>query len=52
MENETEIVRAIRQIAKGFERLADAIEGDGAAAEGERELALLREWGERGLTRA
>lgn len=49
-----EIAAALRQIARGFHALADAIAADesvGAAA-GERERAVLTEWGERGLTRA
>lgn len=40
-----------RQIARGFEALADAVAQEAAPQE-QRELAVLREWGERGLTRA
>jgi hypothetical protein len=53
MAERREIAAALRQIARGFEALAAAMgreEGDAPA--GVRELALLREWGERGLTRA
>jgi hypothetical protein len=46
-----EIASALRQIGRGFDALADAIAG-GEAAEGHRELAILREWGDRGLSRA
>jgi hypothetical protein len=43
-------VAALRQISRGFDALADALATD-ESGEG-RELAVLREWGERGLTRA
>ncbi len=51
MRNQDEIASALRQIGRGFNALADAITG-GQAAEGQRELAILREWGDRGLSRA
>ena len=48
-----EIATAIRQIARGLETLADAIVGERRQGSvGTKELAILREWGERGLTRA
>jgi len=49
--NYHEVSAAVRQIARGFDALADALAGQ-APAEGERELPALREWGDRGLTRA
>jgi hypothetical protein len=42
---------ALRQIARGFDALADAL-GEPKAPEQQRVLEVLREWGERGLTRA
>lgn len=51
VENEVQIAAALRQIGRGFHALADAIAGE-PAAEGHRELAILREWGDRGLSRA
>lgn len=45
---------ALRQIARGFDALATAVAADAVTAtstQGERELAVLREWGDRGLTR-
>lgn len=50
MERQAELSAALRQIARGFEALADAVAGD-PPRDGERELAVLSEWGERGLTR-
>jgi hypothetical protein len=48
-----ELASAIRQIARGLDSLADAIDGKSDQSPGAaRELAILREWGERGLTRA
>jgi hypothetical protein len=48
-----ELASAIRQIARGVHALADAIDGKSSQpAEAARELTILREWGERGLTRA
>jgi hypothetical protein len=53
MSSPSEIAAAVRQIAKGLEALADAIVGKSdQPAEALRELAILREWGDRGLTRA
>jgi predicted AlkP superfamily pyrophosphatase or phosphodiesterase len=47
-----EIASALRQIARGFDALARAIASDPAAESAERRIAeLLREWGERGLSR-
>jgi hypothetical protein len=48
-----EAAAALRQIARGFAALADAIDADPTGATPEqRYRALMREWGERGLTRA
>ncbi len=47
------IALALRDIARGFDALADAVAGEAPVVrEGERELAILREWGDRGLSRA
>jgi hypothetical protein len=46
-----EVSAALRQIARGFDALADAL-GEPKAPEGTRVFEVLREWGERGLTRA
>lgn len=46
------MARALRQIAKGFEALARAVADDAPTREGDRERAVLSEWGDRGLTRA
>jgi hypothetical protein len=46
-----EVSVALRQIARGFDALADAL-GESKAPEQMRVLEVLREWGERGLTRA
>ena len=44
---------ALRQIARGFEALADAVAGPSAGPpEQVRTARLLREWGDRGLSRA
>ncbi len=51
MSSQHEVSAALRKIARGFDALADALAGE-APAEGERELPALREWGDRGLTRA
>lgn len=51
MNSSEEIAAALRQIARGFEAFARAI-SDSNPPEGERELAILREWGDRSLTRA
>jgi hypothetical protein len=48
-----EVAAAIRQIARGLDALADSIaSSSGQPPEPVRTRALLREWGERGLTRA
>lgn len=53
MENRSEIAAALRQIARSYEALADAVApASDQPPKESRELALLREWGERGLTRA
>jgi hypothetical protein len=47
------VAAALRQIARGFEALADAVLADtGELPASARAAALLDEWGERGLTRA
>jgi hypothetical protein len=46
-----EVSAALRQIARGFDALADAL-GEPKAPEQKRVLEVLREWGDRGLTRA
>jgi len=51
MKDPNEIAAALRQIGRGFNALADAIAGE-PATEGGREVAVLREWGDRGLSRA
>ena len=52
MDSMTEIAAALRQIARGFGMLADAVaRAEGQPPEPARAAALLREWGERGLTR-
>ena len=48
-----DLAAALRQIARGFEALADAVAADpDQSPEPLRAAALLREWGERGLSRA
>lgn len=42
---------ALRQIARGFADLADALDDQPAEPEDDRTAALLAEWGTRGLTR-
>jgi hypothetical protein len=43
----------MRQIARGFEALAKAVADEPAdRGDGESELSILREWGDRGLTRS
>jgi hypothetical protein len=49
--SQAEVSAALRQIARGFDALADAL-GEPKAPEEKRVLEVLREWGERGLTRA
>jgi hypothetical protein len=51
MEHRTDVATALRQIARGFNALADAIAGE-TTPEEVRALALLREWGDQGLTRS
>jgi hypothetical protein len=52
MSTPNELAAAIRQIAAGLDALADAIVGKSdQPAVATRELAILREWGDRGLTR-
>lgn len=49
-----DVAAALRQIARGFDALADAFsvrQQPGSTSE-QRALAVLREWGHRGLTRA
>lgn len=44
---------ALRQIAKGFAALADAVAGTpGQSPHQDRAANLLREWGDRGLSRS
>jgi hypothetical protein len=53
VENPAEVSAALRQIARGFAALADAVDGTSAQSpERVRAAALLREWGDRGLSRA
>jgi hypothetical protein len=53
MERPTEVAAALRQIARGFEALAEAVAPPSDQPRKEiRSLALLREWADRGLTRA
>src|SRR5262245_7495529 len=48
-----DVAAALRQIARGFEALADAVAADpGEPPEPVRAAALLRAWGDRGLSRA
>jgi hypothetical protein len=48
-----DVAAAIRQIARGFEALADSIaRSPGQPPESARTAALLGEWGDRGLTRS
>jgi hypothetical protein len=52
MESGTEIAAALRQIARGFGMLADAVaREEGQPPESARAAALLREWGDQGLNR-
>jgi hypothetical protein len=53
MTDPREIAAALNQIARGLRALADAIAGGSEQrSEAARNAALLREWGDRGLTRA
>lgn len=51
MTSQAGVSAALRQIARGFDALADAL-AEPREPQEKRELAVLREWGERGLTRA
>src|ERR1700733_6607777 len=52
MERQDEVAAALRQIARGFEALADAVaDPSGRPPEPVRAASLLREWGDRGLSR-
>jgi hypothetical protein len=51
MEDVYRIAAALRQIGRGFDALATALEGETVSAS-ERYLAALREWGQQGLSRA
>ena len=52
MEDVHRIAAALRQIGRGFDALATALEGETVSASDERYLAALREWGQQGLSRA
>ncbi|MGH3171631.1 MAG: hypothetical protein ACRDN0_37935 [Trebonia sp.] len=53
MDGLEDVAAALRQIARGFEALADAISRDpDQPPESARIAALLSEWDDRGLTRA
>jgi hypothetical protein len=53
MSGPNDVAAALRQIARGFEALAAAVAGESdQPSEALRALAVLREWGDRGLTRA
>ena len=52
MERRDEVAAALRQIARGFEALADAVaDSSSRPPEPVRAASLLREWGDRGLSR-
>jgi hypothetical protein len=52
VERPDEVAAALRQIARGFGALADAVADTSAGApEQVRVASLLREWGDRGLSR-
>jgi len=52
MERHDEVAAALRQIARGFEALADAVaDPSSRPPEPVRAASLLREWGDRGLSR-
>jgi hypothetical protein len=52
VEHPNEVAAALRQIARGFGALADAVAGTSAGPpEQVRAASLLREWGDRGLSR-
>jgi hypothetical protein len=53
VEGRQEVAAAVRQIARGFEALAEAIaRSPDQPPESARTAALLREWSDRGLTRS
>jgi hypothetical protein len=45
------LASALRQIARGFDELADAVVTTDEDAEGQRFRRVIAEWAERGLTR-
>ncbi|WP_141578991.1 hypothetical protein [Actinomadura sp. WMMA1423] len=47
-----QVAAALRQIARGLTALADAISAPSGQSDEDRHLALMTEWGRRGLTRA
>ena len=49
--NNKEFAIAVRQIARGLEALARALEGETLSEPEKRYRSALLEWGERGLTR-
>jgi hypothetical protein len=52
VEHPEEVAAALRQIAKGFAALADAVVSTpGQPPQQDRAASLLREWGDRGLSR-
>jgi hypothetical protein len=52
VERREEVAAALRQIARGFEALADAVaDPSSRPPERVRAASLLREWGDRGLSR-
>jgi len=51
MMNNKEFAIALRQIARGLEALARALEGETLSEPEKRYRSALLEWGERGLTR-
>ena len=53
MEHPEEVAAALRQIARGFAALADAVSNtDALPRQQDRAANLLREWGDRGLSRS
>jgi hypothetical protein len=51
MADDAEVAAALRRIARAIEHLADVVAPAPEDSEQARTLALLREWGARGLTR-
>ena len=49
--DEQQVAGALRQIGHGFLALAAALVDPDQPSEEDRQLALMREWGNRGLTR-